>query len=118
MKLLLDEQLSPTIAEQLRTRGHDVVSATEANLTGVADERILSAAVRDRRAVVTNNIKDFRPMHADYLKTDTRHYGIVFVPTGKYGLRRDQLGSLITALDQLLVQLPANEALQDREHFL
>ena len=118
MKLLLDEQLSATISEQLRTRGHDVVSAAEAGLAGVADEQVLSAAVRDRRAVVTNNIKDFRPMHAAYLKMDTKHCGIVFVPTDKYGLRRNQLGALITALDQLLVQLPADDALQDREHFL
>ncbi len=118
MKLLLDEQLSPTIAERLRIRGHDVVSAAEAGLAGVADEQVLSAAVHDLRALVTNNIKDFRPMHADYLKMDTRHYGIVFVPTGKYSLGRDRLGGLITALDQLLVQLPAEDALQDKELFL
>ena len=74
MRLLLDEQLSPTIAEQLRARSHDVVSAAEVELAGAADERVLSSAARDRRAVVTNNIKDFRPMHADYLKTNTTHY--------------------------------------------
>jgi predicted nuclease of predicted toxin-antitoxin system len=118
VRLLLDEQLSPAIAEQLRARSHDVVSAAEVGLAGAADERVLASAARDRRAVVTNNIKDFRPMHADYLKTDTTHYGIVFIPTGKYGLRRDQLGSLITVLDGLLVQLPADDAIRDREYFL
>ena len=118
MRLLLDEQLSPTIAEQLRARSHDVVSAAEVELAGAADERVLSSAARDRRTVVTNNIKDFRPMHADYLKTNTTHYGIVFVPTGKYGLRRDQLGSLITVLDRLLIQLSADDALRDREYFV
>jgi Domain of unknown function (DUF5615) len=118
VRLLLDEQLSPTIAEQLRARSHDVVSAAEVGLAGAADERVLSSAARDRRAVVTNNIKDFRPMHADYLKTNIAHYGIVFVPTGKYGLKRDQLGSLITALDGLLVELSADGALRDREYFL
>lgn len=118
MRLLLDEQLSPTTAEQLRARSHDVVSAAEVGLAGAADERVLSSAARDRRAVVTNNIKDFRPMHADYLKAKTTHYGIVFIPTGKYGLRRDQLGSLINVLDGLLVQLSADDALRDREYFL
>jgi hypothetical protein len=57
-------------------------------------------------------------MHADYLKTNTTHYGIVYVPTGKYGLRRDQLGSLIVALDGLLNQLSDEDALRDREYFL
>lgn len=118
MRLLLDEQLSPTIAEQLRARSHDVVSAADAGLAGIPDGQVLSAAARDRRAVVANNIKDFRPLHADYLKTSATHYGIVFVPTGKYALRRDQLGSLITALDELLVQLSAEDALRDREYFL
>jgi predicted nuclease of predicted toxin-antitoxin system len=118
VRLLLDEQLSPAIGEQLRVRSHDVVVAADAELAGVTDERVLSAAARDRRAVVTNNIKDFRPLHADYLKTKATHHGIVYVSTGKYGLRRDQLGSLITALHELLVQLPAEDALRDREYFL
>jgi Domain of unknown function (DUF5615) len=118
VRLLLDEQLSPSIAEQLKARSHDVVFAAEVGLAGAPDERVLSSAARDRRAVVTNNIKDFRPMHADYLKTNTTHYGIVFVPTNKYGLRRDQLGSLINVLDGLLVELSAEEALRDKEYFL
>jgi predicted nuclease of predicted toxin-antitoxin system len=118
LRLLLDEQLSPAVVEQLKARGHDVVSAAEAGLAAVADGQVLAWAARDRRALVTNNIKDFRPLHADYLKMSTTHYGIVLVPTGKYSLRRDQLGSLITALDQLLVQSPADDALRDTEYFL
>jgi hypothetical protein len=118
VRLLLDEQLSPAIAEQLTARSHDVVCAAEVGLAGATDERVLSSAARDRRAVVTNNIKDFRPLHADYLKTNTAHHGIVYIPTGKYGLRRDQLGFLITALDGLLDRLSAEDALRDREYFL
>lgn len=118
MRLLLDEQLSHVIAEQLRARGHDVVSAAEAELAGVTDAEVLSSATRDRRAVVTNNIRDFRPLHANCLKMSTAHYGIVLVPTGKYSLRRDDLGPVITALDELLDRLPAEDALRDVEHFL
>ena len=118
MRLLLDEQLSPAIAEQLKARGHDVVSVAEAGLTGVSDIQVLSSAARDRRVVVTNNIKDFRPLHADTLKMSTAHYGILLVPTGKYSLKRDQLGPLITALDHLLVQLPAEDAIRDTEYFI
>ena len=118
MRLLLDEQLSPTIAEQLRGRNHDVVAASEVGLSGLPDEQVLSSATIDRRAVVTNNIRDFRPMHSDYLKTNRTHYGIVLVPTPTYSLRRDRLGPLITALHELLVQSPADDALWDREHFL
>jgi predicted nuclease of predicted toxin-antitoxin system len=118
LRLLLDEHLSPAIAAQLRGRGHDVVSAAEAGLAGIDDPQVLSSAALDRRAVVTNNIQDFRPLHAAHLTMSTIHYGIVLVPTGKYSLRRDQLGQLVTALDQLLARLTTDDALRDTEYFL
>jgi hypothetical protein len=118
LRLLLDEHLSPAIAEQLKARGHDVVAVAEAGLAGATDERVLAWAVRDRRAVVTNNVRDFRTLHADSLKTSSAHCGIVLVPTGRYSLRRDQLGPLVAALDRLLARSPADDALRDVEHFL
>jgi predicted nuclease of predicted toxin-antitoxin system len=118
LRLLLDEHFSPTVAEKLRDRGHDVVGVNEVGLSGLDDRQVLSWSSQERRAVVTNNIKDFRPLHATYLTTGTRHHGIVLVPTYKYSFQRDQLGALIAALDQLLVGSPADDALCDREHFL
>jgi len=118
LRLLLDEHLSNAIAEQLNRRGHDVVTAADAGLAGSDDTQVLSTAARDRRAVVTNNIRDFRLLHATYLTTNSVHYGIVLVPTSKYSLARNQLGPLITALDNLLVQFPTEDALRDSEYFL
>jgi predicted nuclease of predicted toxin-antitoxin system len=118
LRLLLDEHLAPAIARQLRARSHDVVTVGEAGLAGVPDERVLAWAVRERRAVVTNNIRDFRPLHAESLKTRSAHCGIVLVPTSKYNLRRDQLGPLVSALNEFLASSPADDALQDVEYFL
>ena len=118
MRLLLDEHLSPAIAEQLKARGHDVVTVAEAGLVGLADERVLAWAVREGRAVVTNNIRDFRSLHVDSLKARSPHCGIVLVPTGKYSLRRETLGPLVAALDRLLTRSPAPDALRDAEYFL
>jgi predicted nuclease of predicted toxin-antitoxin system len=118
LRLLLDEHLSPAIADQLRSRGHDVVTVAEAGLAGMTDERVLARAAGDERAVVTNNIRDFRVLHADSLKTRSPHYGIVLVRSGKYSLRRDQLGPLVGALDRLLAHSQATDALRDTEHFL
>lgn len=118
MRLLLDEHLSPAIADQLRARGHDVVTVVEAGLAGITDERVLAWAVREQRAVVTNNIRDFRLLHADSLRTGSPHYGIVLLTTGKYSLRRDTPSPLVAALDRLLVRSPTTDALQDVEHFL
>jgi predicted nuclease of predicted toxin-antitoxin system len=118
LRLLLDEHLSPAIAEQLRARGHDVVTVAEAGLAGATDERVLAWATRERRAVVTNNIRDFRSLHADALKTRSTHCGIVLVRTGRYSLQRAKLGPLVAALHQLLMRSPAADALEDVEHFL
>jgi hypothetical protein len=118
LRLLLDEHISPVVAEQLRDRGHDVVAAIEVGLAGIDDSRVLSRAIADRRAVVTNNIKDFRPLHVAYLTTGVAHYGIVLVPTARYELSRKRLGGLITALDELLAGMAAEDTLCDRELFL
>lgn len=117
MRLLTDEHLSPIVAAELRDRGHDVVTAVEAAVNGVDDAGVLAWAVEHRRAVVTANIQDFRPLHATYLTTGRLHYGIVLVPTRRYSLRRARLGPLIETLDRLLRANPGDDALRDSERF-
>ena len=117
MRLLLDEQLSSAIAVQLRARGRDVVTAAEAGLAGRPDPDVLAWATSDRRAVVTGNIRDFRPLHVASLTAGTQHFGIVLMPAG-YSLRRNDLGPVITALDALLANNPGDDSLRDREWFL
>lgn len=118
MRLLLDEHLSPAIAEQLRGRGHDVVAAIEVGVIAIDDSRVLDWAVSDRRAVVTNNIGDFRQLHAAYLTTSKAHYGLILVPTSRYSFVKTELGPLIMALDAALREHPSDDALCDRELFL
>jgi predicted nuclease of predicted toxin-antitoxin system len=66
VKALLDEQLSPEIAMLLRQAGYDVVAVTERDdLAGRSDPIVLEIATNEGRAVITNNIKDFRPLAGD-----------------------------------------------------
>ena len=118
MKLLLDEHLSGVVAEQLRRRGHDVVAVAHVELQGSSDEAILARAIEDGRAPVTNNIRDFRPLHARYLTTGVMHYGIVLVPASAYSFKRSGVGALVQGLDQLLTSSPSDDALRDTERFL
>jgi hypothetical protein len=66
LRLLLDELYAPAIAVALRARGHDVVSAHEAEPTLLAapDEEVLAAGAAAARALVTENVRDFRPTSA------------------------------------------------------
>jgi predicted nuclease of predicted toxin-antitoxin system len=64
VKLLLDEMLSPAIARELRSRGHDVESITgHPDREARSDPEVLTLARAEHRAIVTNNLRDFRPPH-------------------------------------------------------
>ena len=82
MKALLDEQLSPQIAVLLREAGYDVVAVIErVDLVGSIDSTILEVATSEGRAVVTNNIKGFRPLAAERLAQGRTHGGLILVPS-------------------------------------
>jgi len=118
VRLLLDEQLSSTVATQLKRRTHDVVTVTEAGLRGRDDAAVLAWATAERRTVVTNNIRDFRPLHAARLTSGSPHFGLILVSSVAYSLKRRRLGPLIQALEALLAANPGEDALRDREVFL
>ena len=107
MKLLLDEMLSPVVARELRALGHDVVAIKERpSWSGVPDEQVLEFARVEQRAVVTNNVRDFRPLHGEAVMPGGRgHYGVVFAPSG-YRRTRDDVGRLVAALDRLISAHP------------
>ena len=110
MKLLLDEMYPQALAEQLRMRGHDVVSVHEPEhrrLEAAPDEAVFAAALAEDRVLVTENVPDFRRLEADALARGEPHPFFVFTsnrqfPRGEPGT----LGRLVDALDSLLSQPP------------
>lgn len=63
MKLLLDEMLAPDIARELRERGHDVETvAGHPDWASLSGSQLLTVARTERRAIVTNNLRDYRPL--------------------------------------------------------
>jgi len=104
LKLLLDEMYPSLIARELRARGHDVASVHESPGSGTSDEQVLDYARSEGRAVLTENVRDYRPLVEALLAAGDSHGGIVFT-TDKRWPRSDP-GSLITALDGLLVSTP------------
>jgi predicted nuclease of predicted toxin-antitoxin system len=104
LKLLLDEMYPSHIARQLRVRGHDVVSVHESPGSGTPDEQVLDHARSEGRAIVTENVRDYRPLAETLLAAGERHAGVVFT-TSKRWPRTDP-GALIAALDQQLRSTP------------
>ncbi len=106
MKALLDEQLSPLIADLLGERGFDVVAvAARRDLVGRSDRAILEAASSEDRAVVTNNIKDFRPLAAERLARGLTHPGLILLPSSRTRTRA-AIGVLADRIEAVLRERP------------
>jgi predicted nuclease of predicted toxin-antitoxin system len=66
VRALLDEMLTPAIARELRSRGHDVAAiAGHQDREALPDPDVLPLARAEHRAIVTSNLRDFRPLHQE-----------------------------------------------------
>ena len=119
MKLLLDEMLSPAIARELRSRGYDVEAvAGNADREALSDPEVLALARAEHRALVTNNLRDFRPLHHEAITPGgPGHYGMIFLP-GSYRRTRADTGRIIAALEAILTEYPDEADLADGEAWL
>lgn len=106
MRAILDEQLSPQIAALLRKAGYDVDAvADRADLVGRSDRVVFEVACREGRAVVTNNIKDFRPLAAEFLAQGRVHSGLVLLPSARTR-SRDAIAAIASAIENVLRDNP------------
>ena len=79
VRLLLDEMFSPAIAAELRQRGHDVIAvADRADLRAKSDEEIFAWASAERRWLLTENVKDFRPIMLRVVSAGSPGCGLLF----------------------------------------
>ena len=119
MKLLLDEMLSPAIARALRARGHDVVAVKERpEWVALSDHDLLAVARSEQRAIVTANLRDFRPLYAELVAPGgLGHAGLVLVPVS-YRMAKAWTGRLVTALEAKLQGLPGEQDLANGEAWL
>ncbi len=118
MRLLLDEMLSSVIAQQLRERGHDVQAINASEYEGLSDVDVLSLARSQRRALVTNNVVDFRPLCREAIEPGGHgHLGVVFMPSS-YRRGKADVGRMIPALEEKLREFPGESDLANGESWL
>ena len=104
MRLLLDEMYPRVIADRLRERGHDVISVHDAPGRGTPDPEVLEYARSERRALVTENVRDYRPLADQLIGAGESHAGLVFTTDRRWP--RNDAGALINALERLLGERP------------
>lgn len=101
--LLLDEMFSPTIAASLRELGHDVIAVAERpDLRSMTDDEIFAWASAQNRWLLTENVRDFRPILLRTMQAGMPVVGIAFTSNRSFPRTRKNPGPLIRALDSWL----------------
>lgn len=109
MRLLLDEHYSPTIAQQLRERGHDVESVKERpELVGIADDDLLARMRVEGRTIVTEDVADFLWLVGQLAASGAEHAGVVLTAPRRFPRSTATIGMFVRSLDALLTDRPAD----------
>jgi len=110
MKLLIDEDLSPTIARHLcEDLCIDAVAVRDRGLLGSRDDEILEYAFNEDRILVTANVGDFE----DFAQLREVHAGIIFICDG--GLLRDEQITIVKeAIEAISSELKAGRDMINR----
>ena len=86
VRLLLDENLSPTVALTLCAEGVDACGVRDRGLLEATDPEVFARAFAEERVVVTMNVGDFELL----ARTCELHAGVVLLECGNL-LRHEQL---------------------------
>jgi predicted nuclease of predicted toxin-antitoxin system len=105
VKLYLDEDVHPDLAEAVRRNGFDCQSAADAKMLGRTDEQQLEYAASQGRCLVTFNVADFVVLAREWTTAGKAHAGILV--TKQVGLKA--LGQLLKRLLAFLNTTTADE---------
>jgi hypothetical protein len=84
----------------------------------LSDPAVLALARAEHRAIVTNNVRDFRPLHHEAITPGgAGRFGMIFMP-GSYRRARADTGRIIAALKQILTRYPGEKDLANGEAWL
>ncbi len=103
MKLYLDEDVSPRVAQMLRKRSVDAVSAHECGALGFSDSEQLRRASTDGRCLVTRNRDDFIRATLDAFAHRETHCGVLILTRN---LPADRFDLVATKLAQYVRRHP------------
>jgi hypothetical protein len=118
VKLLLDEMLSPDTAKRLCDLGYDVQAVAASASAELSDPEVLDLARSQQRALVTNNVRDFRPLHVAAVQAGgVCHFGMVFM-AGNFRRRKADIGRIADALEEKLKKYPRLSDLANAEDWL
>jgi predicted nuclease of predicted toxin-antitoxin system len=112
VRLYFDRHIMARLAVDLRGRSFNVLTTEEAGLDTATDEQQLAFATQEGRAILTYNIRDFAPLHTQWLADGRSHTGIIV--SRQLGSR--QYGLLLERMLRLLNHFTAEEMTNNIVH--
>jgi len=113
-RLVLDEMFSPAIAAALRELGHDVVAVAErVDLRSMTDDHLFVWSAAEQIWLVTENVKDFRPIMLRALQAGGAITGLLFTSSRAFPRSRRNPGPLIQSLHAWLSDGPPAPPLKE-----
>ena len=113
IRLYLDEDaMDRDLADALRQRGVDVLTALEAGMIARPDKEHLEFAVSQDRVLYSFNVGDFAALHAEFASTGNHHAGIILARQQRFGP-----GEQMRRLLRLIAKRNAKE-MQNKIEFL
>ena len=102
ISLYFDEDVNILVADLLKARGFNAVTARDVSQLRAADAEQLAYAVSQARTLVTHNRTDFEELVQAYFAAGQTHYGVIFA------VRRSPQ-ELAQRLSAILNQVTADE---------
>jgi predicted nuclease of predicted toxin-antitoxin system len=100
VRLLLDHHISRRVAEALRARGYDVITAEDIGAQEADDRPLWELAIDLGRVVVTYNVSDFAPIYQQLWNEARSHPGLILVHPRT--IAQGDIGSQVRALERCL----------------
>lgn len=98
-RLLLDEMLSPAIAQSVRVAGGDAIAVSERpELWRSTDEALLELAAEQGRVLITDNVADFRTLELQWLSRGKGHAGLLYISSKTFPMSRKRTSLIARAL--------------------
>jgi predicted nuclease of predicted toxin-antitoxin system len=112
IRLYLDRHIMTRLAEDLATHGCDCLTTQQAGHDTASDDEQLAFATASSRAILTYNIRDFAPLHEQWLAAGRPHGGIIV----SRQLSGRQYGLLLSRILRLVSQLTADDMQNNLVH--
>jgi predicted nuclease of predicted toxin-antitoxin system len=107
VRIFVDEDLSPSLAEECHAAGYDATCARNRDMLGAGDHEVAGLCLEEERVLVTNNAGDFFSI----AEKAGIHPGLIVMPLGSREQERSWMRAAIAAIEELVTH--SNVSLSD-----